>query len=82
MLGGVDIAILDLRLPDGSGIDLIRELRALNSGVKVIVHTASTDPAVGDRALRRGADAVLDQQAGLDDVIATVKRLRSPAERS
>jgi DNA-binding NarL/FixJ family response regulator len=77
-LQGVDIAILDLRLPDGSGTDLIQELHGVNPDAKAIVHTASTDPTLADQALQRGAAAVLGQEAGLDDVIATVKRLRSP----
>lgn len=76
MLEGVDIAIVDLRLPDGNGADLIQELHAVNPGAKAVVHTSSTDPADAHQAIERGASAVLNKMAGLDDVIATVKRLQ------
>lgn len=35
-----DVVVLDLRLPDGDGIDLLRELRAAGSSVPVVVTTA------------------------------------------
>ena len=41
----VDVAILDLNLPDGNGFDLIPEIRAAYPHAGVAVLTASTDPA-------------------------------------
>jgi DNA-binding NarL/FixJ family response regulator len=76
MLEGVDVAILDVFLPDGNGADLIQELHAVRPDAIAIVFTSSIDPAVVDQALRRGAAAVLNKQAGLDELVATVKRLR------
>jgi DNA-binding NarL/FixJ family response regulator len=75
MLGGVDIAILDLGLPDGDGADLIAELKEVNPAAKTIVLTSSIDSADIHRALQRGAAAVLNKLDGLDDVLTTVKRL-------
>jgi DNA-binding NtrC family response regulator len=80
MLEGVDIAIVDLRLPDGNGADLIQELHAVNPQAKAVVHTSSIDPEDAHQALERGAAAVLNKLAGLDDVIATVRRLQRPAQ--
>jgi DNA-binding NtrC family response regulator len=77
-LQGVDVAILDLGLPDGDGADLIQELHAVNPRAIAVVFTASVDPTVADRALRRGAAAVLNKLARLDQVIETVKRLKRP----
>lgn len=54
MLDGVDIAILDLGVPDGSGAGLIPELHAVNPDAKD-VFTASLDPSHIKRALQRGA---------------------------
>ncbi|HET7269759.1 MAG TPA: response regulator transcription factor [Rubrobacter sp.] len=60
-LRGIDVVVLDIVLPDGDGIDLISELRACNSGASVLVLSASPDSANPDRALKAGADAVLEK---------------------
>lgn len=54
-MDGFEVAIIDLGLPDGGGTDLIRDLRATDPEVLILVLTQSTDPARHDRAL--GAEA-------------------------
>ncbi|MGZ6639115.1 MAG: response regulator [Solirubrobacteraceae bacterium] len=76
ILGDVDIAILDLGLPDGDGASFIEELKATTPKAKVIVLTSSIDPADTDRALTRGATTVLNKLTDLDRVVATAKHLR------
>jgi DNA-binding NarL/FixJ family response regulator len=76
MLQGVDIAVLDLRLRDGNGADLIERIHAVNPDAKALVHTSSTDPADLRQAFDRGAAAVLDKRAGLDELVAMVKGLQ------
>jgi DNA-binding NarL/FixJ family response regulator len=76
MLCSIDLAILDLHLPDGNGAELIDDLAAVNPDAKVVVFTSSIDAAETELALRRGAKAVLDKLADLDDRLATVKRLQ------
>lgn len=78
MLEGVDVAILDLGLPDGSGAVLIPELHAVNPDAMAVVLTSSVDPAETERALQRGAAAVLSKLVDFEEVIATVRRLRDP----
>lgn len=75
LIGDVDIVILDLGLPDGDGASLIGELKATSPMAKALVLTSSIDPADAERALERGADAVLNKLADLDRVLATVKHL-------
>jgi DNA-binding NarL/FixJ family response regulator len=75
MLERADVAILDVGLPDGLGIDLIPELRTANSHVHVLVLTASRDPAVLTRAIQYGAAAVLDKMTHTGQVVETVRRL-------
>jgi two-component system response regulator DevR len=75
MLDRADVAILDVGLPDGVGIDLIPELRAVNSQMPVLVLTASRDPAVLTRAIEYGAGAVLDKMTHLAQVVESVRRL-------
>jgi DNA-binding NarL/FixJ family response regulator len=76
MLGDIDVAILDLGLPDGDGASLIEEIKATSPMAKVLVLTSSIDPADAERALERGAAVVLNKLTDLDQVLATVKHLR------
>jgi PAS domain S-box-containing protein len=72
----VDVAVLDLGLPDGFGADLIEDVRAANPRAQALVLTASLDPAGLLRALASGADATLDKPTQLDGVVDAVRRLR------
>lgn len=42
--GMPDAIVLDLMLPDGNGVDILRDLRAAGSDVKVVVTTGMADP--------------------------------------
>jgi two-component system response regulator DevR len=75
MLERADVAILDVGLPDGLGLDLIPELRAVNAQVQVLVLTASRDPAVLARAVEYGAAAVLDKMTHTGQVVESVRRV-------
>jgi DNA-binding NarL/FixJ family response regulator len=75
LIGDVDIVITDLGLPDGDGASLIGQIKATSPMAKVLVLTSSIDPSDAERALERGADAVLNKLADLDQVLAAVKHL-------
>jgi DNA-binding NarL/FixJ family response regulator len=74
-LEGIDVAIVDLGLPDGRGIDLVQELRAVNPHGAVLVLTASLDRREHARAVEAGASGVLHKSAEIDDVVRAVRRL-------
>src|SRR5215203_2076125 len=59
----LDVAVLDLGLPDGDGRDLIGELRRANAGISVLVLTVMLGPGHLDEVLKAGADAVLHKVA-------------------
>jgi two-component system response regulator DesR len=71
----LDVAILDLGLPDGSGADLIADLRRASHQVRVLVLSASLDPAGIEKARSAGADVILDKLTPVGEVLATVRRL-------
>ena len=75
LLATVDVVILDLGLPDGSGTDLIRELRDANPDARAIVLTSAFDPAVHARAIEYGAAGVLDKITQLGHVAPAVRRI-------
>jgi DNA-binding NarL/FixJ family response regulator len=75
MLEDVDVAVIDLGLPDGYGGDLIGELRTVNPRAKALVLAANLDRADIARAVESGAAATLDKTAHLDEVVHAARRL-------
>ncbi len=51
----VDVVFLDVRMPDGNGLDVIGDIRRAPSGPEVIVITGWGDPDGAERAMRQGA---------------------------
>jgi two-component system KDP operon response regulator KdpE len=80
-----DLVIVDLGLPDGDGVDLIRDLRTW-SGVPVIVLSARADELDKVEALDAGADDYLTKPFGVAELLArvraTVRRRAQPAGSS
>ena len=74
-LTGVDVAVIDLDLPDGSGIDLIRELNRVNRRAAVLVLTASANRMDIARVVEAGADGVLHKSTPVTEVIDAVRKL-------
>src|SRR5215210_531721 len=72
---GIDLAIVDLNLPDGNGTELIGELRAANPHGMVLVLTASAEREAYARAVEAGAAGVLNKSASIKDVIEAARRL-------
>jgi len=70
-----DLAIVDLVLPDGSGVDFIEELHHANPRVPVLVLSASLDRMSFALAVEAGASGVLDKLASIEEIVDTVKRL-------
>jgi DNA-binding response OmpR family regulator len=71
----VDAVVLDLGLPDGDGLDLLREWRA--SGFNEPVLILSARDAMEDRVsgLNLGADDYLPKPFGMDELLARVRSL-------
>jgi DNA-binding NarL/FixJ family response regulator len=70
-----DVAVLDLGLPDGSGADLISDLRGLNPGAAVLILSASLDPASLERAAEAGADEIMDKLATPGELVGAIRHL-------
>ena len=72
--GSLDVALIDLVLPDGDGTDLIGELRRSDPSVKVIVPSADLWPWRIDELSRAGVDAVLDKVQSPRQIAREVRR--------
>jgi CheY-like chemotaxis protein len=71
----VDIVLLDVRLPDGNGLDLVREIKAREPGLTVVVMSASVLPDEREQATRAGCDAFISKPYGPRDLLDTILRL-------
>jgi two-component system KDP operon response regulator KdpE len=67
-----DLVILDLGLPDGDGIELIRDLRGWST-LPIIVLSARSDETDKVEALDAGADDYLVKPFGVDELMARVR---------
>lgn len=68
-----DVALVDYRLPDGSGIDVITALRTVENPPGVVMVTAAADRRVMSQALDAGCLGFLSKNADHADLVASVR---------
>jgi DNA-binding NarL/FixJ family response regulator len=74
---GVDVAVIDLDLPDGDGSQLIGELHEANPQAVALALTASAERGRHARVVEAGAAGVLHKSVYVRDVIDAVRRLEA-----
>ncbi len=81
---GVDLLVLDLGLPDGSGFELCRELRSSESALPILILTARSQVELRVQGLDAGADDYLTKPFALAELRARVRALgrRGPVARA
>lgn len=77
-----NIALIDLKLPDGSGLEIIREIKRINEEIIAIVVTgfASLESAVS--AMNEGAFSYLQKPLNIDELRITIKKALKMQELS
>ena len=73
--GGLDVAVLDLALPDGYGRDLIGDLRRSSPGIRIMVLSATVWAGHAEELRRAGADVVFDKVRSYWTIAEDVRRL-------
>lgn len=68
-----DVAILDIRMPTGSGADLVPDLKKLNPAPKVIMLTNYAYPENRKKCMDGGADFFFDKSTEFQKVVAVLK---------
>ena len=68
-----DLVIMDVRLPDGSGIEATREIRAENPAIRVVMLTSYPDEEAVFAAIVAGASGYLLKQVRSRDLIAALE---------
>jgi two-component system, NarL family, response regulator DevR len=72
-----DVAVLDVRLPDGSGIDVLREVRQRDPEIKGLVLTGFLDDDALFAAVVAGASGFVQKQIAIDTLVSSVRLVAS-----
>jgi two-component system OmpR family response regulator len=70
-----DLYLLDSTYPDGSGVELCRELRAFDAETPVIFHSGMEGESDIEDAMSAGAQAYLVKPIGIDELEGSIQRL-------
>jgi DNA-binding response OmpR family regulator len=71
-LSPIDVVLLDINLPDISGIDLCARFRELQPNLKVVVCTGGTDPEEAAELLKLGINGYFPKPVPMDELLAAV----------
>ena len=68
-----DVAILDIRMPDGTGIETAHQLRLLNQTLGILILTAFDDRPYIRAAVESGANGYMMKSASADEIVDAVR---------
>jgi DNA-binding NarL/FixJ family response regulator len=71
-----DVVILDIRMPGGSGIDILENIKQDRAGPMVIILTNYPYPGYRQKCLAAGADFFLDKSTEFDQIPKLLERLQ------
>lgn len=72
-----DVALLDVRLPDGSGVEVCREIRSNSPEIACVMLTSYADDEALFSAIMAGAAGYVLKQIGSGDLVADIRRAGS-----
>jgi DNA-binding NarL/FixJ family response regulator len=68
-----DLVLVDLELPDKSGLDLIKKVRSLKIPVKMLVVSMYDEALYADRVLRAGGDGYIMKEESPEEIIRAIR---------
>lgn len=75
-----DLVLLDLRMPDVSGLDLIERIKALDATIAIIILTGYGSIPTAMQALKLGADHYLSKPVDVDQILAAYDELSAGSQ--
>src|SRR5690348_12933693 len=72
--GHFDAILSDIYMPDGGGLDLVESLRAVDTGIPIVLMTAQGSLKVAVEAVERGATDFIGKPFEISAVVALLKR--------
>ena len=79
-LRGAEVAVVDLALPDGDGLELIETFSSAEPPIMTLVLSASLEPGRFARAVEAGAAGVLHKSTPIKEIVDAVRRLKAGEE--
>jgi len=73
--GGFEILLLDLSMPGRGGVDLIKEIKAVQPAVRVLVLSMHQEDQYAVRAIRAGASGYLTKDSATTQLIAAIRQI-------
>ncbi len=70
-----DVAVIDIALKTGDGIDLIRRIKARNQRIRILVWSMYGENLYAERALRAGAMGYLDKEQATRTIIEAIRQV-------
>jgi two-component system response regulator RegA len=77
-----DLVLVDLRMPGMGGLDLVQELRAVDSSMRIVMLTGYGSIPTAISAMKRGADYYLSKPIDVDQILAAYEKLESATVES
>jgi DNA-binding NarL/FixJ family response regulator len=75
------VTVVDLNLPNLSGLEVCRRIRQANPGARVIVITGMMDESVREAALSAGAAGFFHKTASADELIVAIRQAWTESTR-
>ena len=70
-----DLAVVDISLKTGSGIDLIKRIKDRNDSVRMLVWSMHSESLYAERALRAGALGYINKDQATDKIVEAIRRV-------
>ena len=71
-----DVAVIDIGLQTGNGLDLIRRLKARNERLRILVWSMFGERLYAERAIHAGALGYITKEQATDQIIDAIRRVR------
>ena len=71
-----DVAVVDISLRTGNGIDLIKRIKGRDAHVRILVWSMHSEALYAERALRAGALGYVNKDQATDRIVAAIRRVR------
>jgi DNA-binding NarL/FixJ family response regulator len=71
----VDLALIDISLPDKNGLELIKDMRAINSALPILIVSMHDETLYAERVLRAGARGYIMKQEGGKKLLQAIRQV-------